>query len=634
VNEIQKNLVSNGYIHNGRLNIYRSESFSDIAYNDGDESELRILNAIQNASEIDSLSDELEKHCIDWPSTYHLSKRRANLLRPFAANFKNKTVLEIGSGMGPITRLLGESGAIVLALEGTSRRAQATRSRTRDLDNVLVLSEKFEDFKTDLKFDFITLIGVLEYSNLYTNAINPHLEVLSRCYEMLKPGGSLILAIENKLGLKYFAGANEDHVGIPMFGLENRYTANSVRTFGRVELKKLLSDAGFSSSQFNSPLPDYKLTTSVVSESGFRDTQFDHAALVIDSFTSDPQLPSILAFVPELVLGSIAENGLSLDFANSFLVIAGKSSEPINDDKYLAWHFSTNRRKPYCMKTEFIRTSTEQIRVKKSKLSDLTSRGLLAHNFSEEVEYIQGRKLSFELKQVLSLKGWKHSELAAIFNKFYEYLLQFNVSPGQNHPPILLEKNLIDLTPSNMIIDADENLHAFDYEWESDSSIDVRQVLFRSILSLPTLSILAPDENGKIYSVKSLFFLVCDLLKIECSEVLFREFSQKCVDYQREISDYSGSLENFSEFTDSHIGRAKFEPNLIIRKNVERDSAIAERDSAVAERDSAVAERDSAVAERDSAVAERDSAVAERDSLVNSNTWKIFAIYRRLKVRF
>jgi hypothetical protein len=307
-----------------------------------------------------------------------------------------------------------------------------------------------------------------------------------------------------------------------------------------------------------------------------------------------------------MVLSSLAENDLSLDLANSFLVIASKSSVPLNDDKYLAWHFSTHRRKAYCMKTEFIRTSTEQIRVKKSKLSDLTSKGLLTHNFSEEVEYTQGRKLSFELMQVLSLNAWKHADLASIFNKFYEYLLQFNVSPGQNYPPILLGKNLIDLIPRNIIIDADENLHAIDDEWRSDSSVDLRQVLFRSILSLPSLSILALDESGKNHSVKSLFFLVCDLLKIECSEVLFQEFSQTCVDYQKEISGYSGSLENFSEFTDSHFGRARFEPNLIIRKNLERDSAVAER----------------------------DSAVAERDSVLNSTIWMLFKPYRKLKNKF
>jgi 2-polyprenyl-3-methyl-5-hydroxy-6-metoxy-1,4-benzoquinol methylase len=624
VNEIRQSLESQGYIHDRQLNIYKSESFTDIAYNDGDESELRILNVIQNAIEIDSLSDELEEYCIDWPSTYHLSKKRGNLLRPFAANFKDKTILEIGSGMGPITRLLGESGANVLALEGTLRRAKATRSRTRDLDNVLVLSEKFEDFKTDLNFDFITLIGVLEYSNLYTNAVDAHLAVLSRCYEMLSPGGSLILAIENKMGLKYFAGANEDHVGIPMFGLENRYTANSVRTFGRAELKKLLSDAGFSSSQFNSPLPDYKLTTSVISESGFRDNQFDHTALIIDAFSSDPQLPKILNFVPELVLDSIAKNGLSLDLANSFLVIAGKSSEPLVDDKHLAWHYSTGRRKAYCMKTEFVKATTDRISVKKLKLSDLSPKGPLTNIFIDEVDYIQGKKFINDLLGVVSTNGWRHSDLTALFEKFYQYLLQFRINNGQNRHPILLEANFIDIIPRNIVIDSNGDMRHFDLEWESDSSVDLRQILFRSILSFNSLSVFAPDENGRNHSSKSLFFLVCDLLAIECDEALLREFSQKCVEYQKDITDYSGSIEDFSEWLEKPLGRGKFDYNLIFEEELKRDGAIAERDGAIAE-------RDGAIAERDGAIAERDGAIAERDSIKNSRIWRMTTWYRLIR---
>jgi 2-polyprenyl-3-methyl-5-hydroxy-6-metoxy-1,4-benzoquinol methylase len=332
MNDIKADLIDQGYLINLELNVFQSAEHVDIAYNDGDESENRILNAIKNAVDLDSLSDELEKHCIDWPSTYHLSKRRGNLLRPFAEQFKGKMVLEIGSGMGPITRLLGESGANVLALEGTSRRAYATRLRTRDLENVNVLAEKFEEFTTNLKFDVITLIGVLEYSNLYTKDENPHLSVLSRCFEMLKPNGNLIIAIENKLGLKYFAGSNEDHVGIPMFGLENRYTSKSVRTFGKFELKELLFAAGFEESVFNAPLPDYKLTTSIISEGGFGHKKFNSVDLIRDSFGDDPQLPASLAFTPELVLTSLDQNNLGLELANSFLVVAGKDSIPLLEE--------------------------------------------------------------------------------------------------------------------------------------------------------------------------------------------------------------------------------------------------------------------------------------------------------------
>ena len=58
-------------------------------------------------------------------------------------------VLEIGAGCGAITRYLGECGGNILALEGTPRRAAIASARTRGLDNVTVLSEKFESFKTN-----------------------------------------------------------------------------------------------------------------------------------------------------------------------------------------------------------------------------------------------------------------------------------------------------------------------------------------------------------------------------------------------------------------------------------------------------------------------------------------------------
>jgi hypothetical protein len=48
-------------------------------------------------------------------------------------------------------------------------------------------------------------------------------------------------------------------------------------------------------------------------------------------------------------------------------------------------------------------------------------------------------------------------------------------------------------------------------------------------------------------------------------------------------------------------------------------------------RDTALAERDAVVAERDAVVAERDAVVAERDAVINSNSWRLLKVYRRLK---
>jgi hypothetical protein len=208
------------------------------------------------------LSTELRQHCTDWPSLYHLSGTRANILRPFQDILK---------------------GANVLALEGSPRRAAIVRSRTRDLKKVTVLAEKFDQFQCDYQFDIITLIGVLEYANLFTAGENRPLAMLERVKAMLKPNGKLIIAIENQLGLKYFAGAPEDPIGQPMYGIEGRYQKDQPQTYGRKTLSEILRQAGFAYSDFMAPFPDYKLPVSIVTQAGFEGHDFDASALAWQS---------------------------------------------------------------------------------------------------------------------------------------------------------------------------------------------------------------------------------------------------------------------------------------------------------------------------------------------------------------
>ena len=134
---MQSTLLTSGYVLNQELHIWARLGFAGINYSDGDEAEQRIASVIKQASDITILSTELRQHCTDWPSLYHLSGTRANIMRPFE-NILKGDILEIGAGCGAVTRYLGECGANVLALEGSPRRAAIARSRTRDLENVTV----------------------------------------------------------------------------------------------------------------------------------------------------------------------------------------------------------------------------------------------------------------------------------------------------------------------------------------------------------------------------------------------------------------------------------------------------------------------------------------------------------------
>lgn len=165
-------IKEHGFHYDTNLKIWYRSDYAGIPYSDGDIVENKIADIIKNATDISIMSDELRTHCIDWPSHYYLNKDRVNLLRPFTTQLKNSDVLEIGAGCGAITRFLGECNANVFALEGSKRRASIAKSRCRNLPNVEVVSENFTEFKLDFQFDVVTLIGVLEYANLFTPGKN------------------------------------------------------------------------------------------------------------------------------------------------------------------------------------------------------------------------------------------------------------------------------------------------------------------------------------------------------------------------------------------------------------------------------------------------------------------------------
>jgi len=277
-----------GYAFDEVDRIWARPGFAGIDYNDGESSELHLADIVKQAGDVGVFSCELRSKCTDWVTLYHLSPHRGNVLRPFENLLKGK-VLEICAGCGAITRYLGEAGGRILALEGSPRRAAIAASRTRGLPNVTVLAERFDDLRCSETFDAITLIGVLEYAGVFGDGHTPALNMLKKARSMLRPNGRLFTAIENQLGLKYFAGAQEDHIGEPMYGIEGRYRNGQPRTYGRRALAELIAAAGFASSEFLAPFPDYKLPSSVLTEHGCAASDFDAAAFAWQSLKADPQ---------------------------------------------------------------------------------------------------------------------------------------------------------------------------------------------------------------------------------------------------------------------------------------------------------------------------------------------------------
>lgn len=485
-------LTQAGYTYNVQASIWSRPGYIGIAYSDGDEVEQRIASIIESATDLAVLSDELVAHCTDWPSLYHLSGARANILRPFQTELAGD-ILEIGAGCGAITRYLGECGGTVLALEGTPRRAAIARARTRDLDNVTVASDNFNDFRCDRKFDVVTLIGVLEYANLFTNSENPTLSMLESVRSFLKPDGKLLIAIENQLGLKYFAGAPEDHVGIPMYGIENRYLNNQPKTFGRKELADLIHRGGFRSTEFLAPFPDYKLPVSIVTQRGFACNNFDAAALAVQSACRDPQLPAVMAFSPELVWPSISSNGLAMDLANSFLIVASPAEgQNLVPSDLLAWHFTTGRRRAFCKSAQFVELKENQIEVRYERLgqiaSNLAGSTLLQNSIPDRDTYRQGTVLSQELLDIVTRDGWSTEEVSRCLSGWLSFIAARAEELGRPvdvaDPSSMLPGSFFDYIPQNIIVRDSGGYDIIDAEWVSNEEIEVGYFVFRAFWAL------------------------------------------------------------------------------------------------------------------------------------------------------
>ncbi len=279
-------------------------------YSDG-AVEDELLKAVSDPDSIPKLLMEGSS----WPHLYHLSNIRENLLDWYDFD-KNASLLEIGSGCGAITGLFCRSVREVTAIELSKKRSMINATRNRNYDNLEIMVGNFTDIKLDKKFDYVTLIGVFEYSICYVGGSRPFEEMLERARQFLKPGGTLIIAIENKYGIKYFAGASEDHTGMLFDGIENYNNITRVRTFSKKGITNLLEKAGFKDNTFYYPIPDYKLPSEIYSDGHLPSA----GSIRYPAFAYDR--PRVELFNENLAFDAVCEDQMFPEFANSFLIFS------------------------------------------------------------------------------------------------------------------------------------------------------------------------------------------------------------------------------------------------------------------------------------------------------------------------
>jgi 2-polyprenyl-3-methyl-5-hydroxy-6-metoxy-1,4-benzoquinol methylase len=513
------------FVYDEKLKLFRYPEEYNYSYSDGDRVEKIIYNALKNSPDNSSNSKYLKNKIADWPTEYHFSQNRHNLIRHL--DLTNKSVLELGAGCGCITRYLAENSKKVDAVEGSIARAKCISERCRDLSNFSVYCADFTKIISGEKYDIVTLIGVAEYAPIFLKTHTPFIDYLKIAKSFLKNDGMLVLAIENRMGLKYFAGAPEDHVGKKYYGLMNLYDNNSVITFGREELKVQLQNAGFIDIDFYYPYPDYKLPKAIFSDQAINSNKLNISDILLSVKSKTKHNNFIENFNIDAAWDSVCKNNLFKEMSNSFLVKASLHPLPAQSENDLVFFYTTDRSEPFNSVSTIKKSDNDEITVVKTPLrKELIFESCNCGSFKLNrgiSSYHQGQLFDRDfLKSILKkdTDGLKNN-----FEMWINYLIA-NAIEEKNPANIylsLIKKEYFDCLPFNLI-KTSKGFEFIDREWECLHKFTLYQLILRYVLILVTKY----DVNfNSIFKNKSNNFnALIELINMPCLKGEIKNFEK------------------------------------------------------------------------------------------------------------
>lgn len=515
-------------------------------YCDGEiEDELLAIARDCSAVEYQGIIEERKS----WEVLYHLSPLRENIVEwlPISRAMK---VLEIGSGCGAITGAFSKKAGEVTCVELSKKRSLINAYRHMDADNVTIHVGNFQDVEPDLPcdYDYICLIGVFEYAQAYIGSETPYEDFLSIIKRHLKPGGHIAIAIENKFGLKYWAGCREDHLGGYFAGIEDYPEGGVVRTFTRDGLLAIARRCGFSETQMYYPYPDYKFMTTLYS-----DRRLPRRGELSDNnrnFDRD----RLQLFDEKRVFDSVIREGQFPLFSNSYFLLLG----PSLSEEYVK--YSNDRKEEFQIKTLQRSTGFGPV-IEKHPLSKLAENHIeatvkayerLSERYRRSLLEVNEAKLekSAEGTPYIRIKFLKGKTLEEILDErlekkdqegfhrlFDEYLKRISVGEEEEIADYdLIFANIMVVQDDNGCYNLDNKWNLIDCEWTFDKVIETREIAFRAIYCY-----LLSDEKRNALNPD----LILDKLEIGQSEA--EQFRRQEMKFQKHVTGKHLSMAELRE---------------------------------------------------------------------------------------
>lgn len=428
-----------------------------------------------------------------WKVFYHLTSMRKSLLNWYEFK-KDASILEVGGSFGALTGLFCDRCREVVTVERFLHKAEQIYERHKSRDNLNIYAGRIEHIKFTEKFDYITVIGTLEYAGKGKPDKSIYSDYLKKLKALLKPEGKILLAVENRYGLRYFCGAPDPHTGVPFSGINGYPHGNNGYSFSRKEIADIIESAGFKHLKFYYPLPDYKLPQLIYSQEYIPDSSIRER--VIPYYLNHSTL---LAYENDLY-DDIVDNGVLDFFSNSFLIECS-DSEDFCDVLYAAVSTDRGREDGFATtihgngtvkKTALYPEGIRRLETITRNHTELRARNIksidsIISGNAMLMPYIEDDTLSDYLKKIIKVDTEK---FIASFDRLFETILQSSAHASREYstfrcdddsidPGIILEKAYIDMIPINCFYNNGDFIF-FDQEFTKEF-YPAKYVIFRAL---------------------------------------------------------------------------------------------------------------------------------------------------------
>lgn len=349
---------------------------------------------------------------------------------------------------------------------------------------------------------------------------HPYQQFFEQVKKHLKPNGHLILAVDNRYGLSFFAGCKEPFTGWYFEGLEGYENSEGVCTFSKEAVLEMAKEAGFEFAKTYYPYPNYRYMTAMYTDAHLPALGELHRNLY--NFEEE----RLVLFDESKVFDELIKEGRFQEFSNSYLFdLTMREKEQEEDLLYVK--YSVERAEKYRIRTEIVRTSdgtkvvrkvpyTESARshvekikhweevLKKQYESEAVSvNRCTVTEQGVEFEFLKGKTLEHLLDEYL-----EEGNLTAFVEEVKRYADKVKALMSAEKKA----KN-IDLIFSNIIL-KDDKWNVIDYEWTFEAEVPVKFVVYRSLV------LYFEQKKQKSLQCKQ----ICELLGITEKEQ--KEFSE------------------------------------------------------------------------------------------------------------